>query len=213
MLDIHEHNGQLALGAADWMDEFHGIVLHGRQSIRVLDPTGSVLYEKLDDGTGVRPEAQRGELRQILLDALPAGTVHWGHKVSATRPAGRDRHEVAFTDGRTVGTSLLVGADGAWSRVRDHPHLRDAPPDAAVVRRDRLHRRHGRGRADRPRVRRLGTRAHRPDHRRRRPADPAPHLHPADRAPLGTAPGSDRDRPDEDATEKLIDAFKGFDRT
>jgi 2-polyprenyl-6-methoxyphenol hydroxylase-like FAD-dependent oxidoreductase len=40
MLDIHEHNGQLALEAADLMDEFHGIVLHGRQSIRILGPTG-----------------------------------------------------------------------------------------------------------------------------------------------------------------------------
>ena len=78
MLDIHEHNGQLALGTADLMDEFRGIVLPRRQSSRVLDPTGSVLYEKLDDGAGARPEAQRGELRQILLDALPAGTVRWG---------------------------------------------------------------------------------------------------------------------------------------
>jgi hypothetical protein len=40
MLDIHEHNGQLALEAAELMDELHGIVLHGRQSIRILDPTG-----------------------------------------------------------------------------------------------------------------------------------------------------------------------------
>jgi 2-polyprenyl-6-methoxyphenol hydroxylase-like FAD-dependent oxidoreductase len=108
------------------MDEFRGIVLPGRQSIRVLDPSGSVLYEKLDHGTGVRPEAQRGELRQILLDALPAGTVRWGHKVVAAQPVGQDRHEVTFTDGRTVVTSLLVGADGAWSQVR--PLLSDATP-------------------------------------------------------------------------------------
>ncbi|MFD0417737.1 FAD-dependent oxidoreductase [Streptomyces sp. NPDC127108] len=126
MLDIHVHNGQLALGAADLMDEFRAIVLEGRQAIRLLDRDGTVLFEKADDGTGQSPEVQRGELRQILLDALPYGTVRWGHKATGVRPLTGGRHEVAFEDGATVVTSLLVGADGAWSRVR--PLLSDAAP-------------------------------------------------------------------------------------
>lgn len=71
MLDIHDYNGQLALEAADLMDEFRGIILEGRQEMRVLDPDGTVLFDKVDDGTGGNPESQRGELRQILLDSLP----------------------------------------------------------------------------------------------------------------------------------------------
>ncbi|MFI0976082.1 FAD-dependent oxidoreductase [Streptomyces sp. NPDC021093] len=126
MLDIHEDNGQLALQAADLMDKFRSIVLPGRQAIRLLDRDGTVLFDKADDGTGPSPEVQRGELRQILLDALPAGTVRWNHKATGVRPLPEGRHEVTFTDGSTVTTSLLVGADGVWSRVR--PLLSDATP-------------------------------------------------------------------------------------
>jgi 2-polyprenyl-6-methoxyphenol hydroxylase-like FAD-dependent oxidoreductase len=127
MLDIHEDSGQPALRAAGLTDEFRGLVLEGRQAIRILGRDGSVLFDQADDGTGGRPEVLRGELRQLLLDSLPSGTVRWGHKVSGTRALGGGRHEVTFTDGTTVTTGLLVGADGAWSRVR--PLLSDATPE------------------------------------------------------------------------------------
>ncbi|MGW4600027.1 FAD-dependent oxidoreductase, partial [Streptomyces sp. NPDC004457] len=127
MLDIHEHDGQDALRAAGLTDEFRGLILEGRQATRILDRDGSVLFDEADDGTGGRPEVQRGELRRILLDSLPAGTVRWGRKVRGVRPLGQGRHEVAFTDGTVNATSLLVGADGAWSRVR--PLLSDAAPE------------------------------------------------------------------------------------
>ncbi|GES28630.1 NAD(P)/FAD-dependent oxidoreductase [Streptomyces angustmyceticus] len=129
MLDIHDYNGQLALKAAGLMDEFHAIVIEGRQTMRLVEQDGTVLHEMADDGTGGRPEVQRGELRRILLDSLPAGTVRWGRKVSGIRALGEGRHEVTFADGGTVVTSLLVGADGAWSRVR--PLLSDAVPEYA----------------------------------------------------------------------------------
>ncbi|MBT1093204.1 NAD(P)/FAD-dependent oxidoreductase [Streptomyces sp. Tu102] len=127
MLDIHDYNGQLAVEAAGLMDEFHAIVLEGRQAMRVLDRDGTVLFEEADGGTGGRPEVMRGELRQMLIDSLPAGTVRWGHKVTGTRALGEGRHEVAFADGTTVTAGLLVGADGAWSRVR--PLLSAATPE------------------------------------------------------------------------------------
>jgi 2-polyprenyl-6-methoxyphenol hydroxylase-like FAD-dependent oxidoreductase len=122
MLDIHDYNGQLAVEAAGLMEEFHGLVLEGRQALRVLGTDGTVLFDKADDGTGGRPEVQRADLRQMLLDSLPAGTVRWGHKVT-----GVQGDEVTFADGSTVQADLLVGADGAWSKVR--PLLTDAKPE------------------------------------------------------------------------------------
>jgi 2-polyprenyl-6-methoxyphenol hydroxylase-like FAD-dependent oxidoreductase len=130
-LDIHENNGQLALQAAGLFEKFLEIIHAGGQATRVLDRDGAVLFEQPDDGTGDRPEVQRGDLRRILLDSLPAGAVRWGHKVTAAVPVGGGRHMLTFADGSTVATDLLVGADGAWSRVR--PLLSDAKPVYAGV--------------------------------------------------------------------------------
>ncbi|QGZ58955.1 FAD-dependent oxidoreductase [Paraburkholderia acidiphila] len=126
MLDIHENNGQRALKAAGLFDRFLEIVHPGGQATRVLDSQGRVLYEQPDDGTGGRPEVPRGELRRILLESLPAGMVRWGHKVIAVSPLSGGRHVLSFANGATVMTDLLVGADGAWSKVR--PLLSDAKP-------------------------------------------------------------------------------------
>ncbi|RZU37516.1 2-polyprenyl-6-methoxyphenol hydroxylase-like FAD-dependent oxidoreductase [Streptomyces sp. BK022] len=131
LLDIRDYNGQPALRDAGLYDEFRALILEGRQATRVLSPEAEVLLDLPDDGTGTNPEVPRGELRQMLLDSLPAGTVRWGRKVTGVRGLGGGRHEVAFADGTTVGSELLVGADGAWSRVR--PLLSGATPEYTGV--------------------------------------------------------------------------------
>ena len=126
-LDIHEYNGQLALEAAGLTDEFRAIIHEGGEATHVLDQHGTVLLDEPDDGTGGRPEVLRGDLRRILLGSLPEGMIQWGRKVTGARPLGDGRYELTFADGPAVSTSLLVGADGAWSKVR--PLLSDAEPE------------------------------------------------------------------------------------
>ena len=126
LLDIHEYNGQLALKAAGLFEEFLEIILAGAEAQRVLDKDGNVLLDEPDKGNGGRPEVHRGDLRRILLDSLPADTIRWGHKLRAVSPLGGGRHVLTFADGSSVTTDLLVGADGAWSRVR--PLLSEAKP-------------------------------------------------------------------------------------
>ncbi|MEV0536005.1 NAD(P)/FAD-dependent oxidoreductase [Kitasatospora sp. NPDC050463] len=126
MLDIHEENGQKALQAAHLHDGFLKIIHEGGQAMRLLGPDGTVHVAKEDDGTGGRPEVDRGDLRDLILDSLPNGTVRWDRKVTGVRALDGGRHEVTFADGSTLTTDLLIGADGAWSHVR--PLVSDAKP-------------------------------------------------------------------------------------
>jgi len=126
MLDIHAHNGQLALKDAGLFEEFLEIIRAGGQATRVLDREGNLLFDVADDGTGGRPEVARGDLRRILLGSLPADSIRWGHKLTEASPLGGGRYMLTFVGGSTMTTDLLVGADGAWSRVR--PLLSEAKP-------------------------------------------------------------------------------------
>jgi len=131
MLDIHDKNGQVALKYAGLFDKFAELVHPGGQQTRVLDKDGNVLLDHPDDGEGSRPEVPRGELRRILLESLPPETVRWGHKLKVATSLGNRGFELNFTNDVTATATLLVGADGAWSKVR--PLLSDAKPEYAGI--------------------------------------------------------------------------------
>ncbi|GHG28511.1 hypothetical protein GCM10017567_55250 [Amycolatopsis bullii] len=82
--------------------------------MRGVDPhTGEVVLDEAPDGDS-RPEIDRGQLRGLLLDSLAPGTVRWGQPIAEAAPGAR----VTFADGGSAEFDLVVGADGAWSRVR-----------------------------------------------------------------------------------------------
>lgn len=117
-LDLHQHNGQLALQKAGLMDEYRLIIHAGGAGQRVLDQSGVLLAELPDDGSMASPEARRGDIRRMLIESLPDGTVQWGKKLRGAAALGGGRHELSFTDGSAALTDALVGAEGAWSKVR-----------------------------------------------------------------------------------------------
>ncbi len=124
ILDMHEESGQLALRRAGLFEEFRKVVIPSGDEMRILDKTGTVRLQ--DSGDDTRPEVDRGILRNLLLQSLPANCIHWGSKVSTVVKREGGIHEVRLASGETFTTALLIGADGAWSKVR--PLLSDAPP-------------------------------------------------------------------------------------
>jgi 2-polyprenyl-6-methoxyphenol hydroxylase-like FAD-dependent oxidoreductase len=121
MLDIH--SGQRALREAGLIDEFHAIARPEGQDMRLLEPDGTLLLQEdtPDDAPSARPEVDRADLRNLLLDSLPEHAVRWGHAFHHA-----DNGRLHFTDDSSATYDLLVGADGADSRVR--ALLTDARP-------------------------------------------------------------------------------------
>lgn len=115
-LDLHAETGQRAMRLAELEREFLAQARPEDQGDRLYDATGRLLFDR--DGQGDdRPEIDRSALRNILLAALAPGIVRWGAKVEAVRPSAGPGCEVVV-DGRAERFDLVVGADGAWSRVR-----------------------------------------------------------------------------------------------
>lgn len=114
-LDLHVATGQRALHEAGLTEPFRAVARPEGQDLRLLEPDGTVLLEQLtpEDAPLERPEVDRADLRRMLLESLPADAVRWGHEYE-----GLDDGLARFNGGRSARCDLLVGADGAGSRVR-----------------------------------------------------------------------------------------------
>ncbi|PIL34877.1 hypothetical protein GSI_02664 [Ganoderma sinense ZZ0214-1] len=136
-LDLGWKSGQRALRENALQDAFDKHSRPEGEEMKICDSTGNVhlkLGGEGEDGPGgppqgkedIRPEIDRTVLRKLLLDAVPADLVQWNHALSSVRALGDGQHELAFANGTITTCDLLVGADGAHSRVR--PLLSPAIP-------------------------------------------------------------------------------------
>ncbi|MGW3009266.1 FAD-dependent oxidoreductase [Streptomyces sp. NPDC001219] len=118
-LDLHQEDGQRALHEAGLLAEFFALARLEGQEMRQMGPAGRLLAHHLpDEGETVSPEIDRGQLRALLLRSLAAGTVQWGRTLTSVSGPANGPRTLTFTDGTAVETDLVIGADGAFSRVR-----------------------------------------------------------------------------------------------
>ncbi|KAF4500074.1 tetracycline resistance [Fusarium agapanthi] len=75
------------------------------------------------------PEIDRLQLRRLLIDSIPTNKIRWGHRVkSIERGDTAAEHVISFFNDNSVsGFRAIIGADGAWSKVR--PLLSSVKPE------------------------------------------------------------------------------------
>lgn len=152
-LDLHPQGGQAALKESGLWDAFAAQSRPESDVMKVVRNDGTVLWDgngadkKKEEASSEegkfegRPEIDRKVLKDILLKGVGGeGNVEFGKKLmeivpsEQTHGAGEDeaskagsQWDLRFADGSVkTGLDLVVGADGAWSKVR--PVLTDEKP-------------------------------------------------------------------------------------
>jgi len=124
-LDLHENSGLKALISANLLDVFKTRYRIGAEKGRVIDKAGNILFDEHEirvseinfDSPDARPEIDRSDLRDMLLNSLTSNTVVWdSHFVSMVQVAGQ--WEITFKNGKTALADVVIGADGSNSKIR-----------------------------------------------------------------------------------------------
>lgn len=125
-LDLHYESGLKALEGAGLMDAFKETYRPGADKGRIVDEHANIVYDE-HMGTEVseadfgneyfRPEIDRGPLRDMLLDALAPDTVVWDSQFANMLNVG-DTWKLEFKNGTTATADVVIGADGANSKIR-----------------------------------------------------------------------------------------------
>lgn len=116
MLDLHPESGLDAIAACGLTDEFAPLTGECSEQFLIANRAGEVLMAA--DGGGKRPEISRNNLSKLLGRHVPEESIQWSHRlVKATKTASGEV-VLDFGDKGTHTFDLVVGADGAWSKVR-----------------------------------------------------------------------------------------------
>ncbi|KAI9759232.1 MAG: hypothetical protein M4579_002520, partial [Chaenotheca gracillima] len=118
-LDLHTDTGLAALRKGGLWNSFRKYARYDGQEMIIADKNATALIhvgggEK--KGLLDRPEIDRHRLQEILLQSVPEEFVRWDRRLKEVtgdgmlRFEGREKLEGPF--------DLIVGADGAWSKVR-----------------------------------------------------------------------------------------------
>ncbi|KAJ4389036.1 hypothetical protein N0V93_006498 [Gnomoniopsis smithogilvyi] len=122
MLDLHVESGQAAIRACGLWDEFLPLTADCEESMVIADKEGTVLHAD-EGGLASRPEISRHNITRLMLEIVPPEAIQWNTKiVSARRDEGTGKTTLELQTGAGQNIletfDLVVGADGAWSKVR-----------------------------------------------------------------------------------------------
>ncbi|KAK9482982.1 hypothetical protein V1527DRAFT_474613 [Lipomyces starkeyi] len=123
-LDLHPRAGQRALKEAGLLEEFRKYSRPEAEKDKIVLYDGTVLWDENDHGNHRpeelknRPEIDRTRLRQILLDSVKPESISWSKKLVRVEAVQGGQYNLHFEDSVEEGFDVVVGADGAWSKVR-----------------------------------------------------------------------------------------------
>ncbi|KAI1492868.1 hypothetical protein F5X96DRAFT_677499 [Biscogniauxia mediterranea] len=116
-LDLHSKTGLATMKEARLWDEFCREARFTSDYTMMCDKDLNAFVEiTRSDGTARWPEIDRSKLRQILTESLPDDTIKWGHRLQSVEEGDR----LVFEHSTESGFDLIVGSDGAWSKVRNY---------------------------------------------------------------------------------------------
>ena len=111
-LDLHPSSGLRAIKEAGLFRGFLERCREEGEDFVLADKSGRTLFTKTRVGDE-RPEIERNTLRQLLIDSIPPSQIRWSCKLRSVKDGVL--HFENFSEGNF---DLIVGADGAWSKVR-----------------------------------------------------------------------------------------------
>lgn len=125
-LDLHTDTGLAALRKAGLWKEAHRHLRYDGEELSIADKNATVVLHKKEAPTpkpeaetsdaNARPEIDREVLKDLLLHSVKPEWVKWGKTLQSIDPSSG---MLIFRDDTTAGPfDLVVGADGAWSKVR-----------------------------------------------------------------------------------------------
>jgi 2-polyprenyl-6-methoxyphenol hydroxylase-like FAD-dependent oxidoreductase len=128
-LDLHDESGLRALREAQLMDEFKKNYRPGADKMIIVNEQAKIFFsdheEKPTEDFGsehFRPEIDRGPLRNMLLESLQPDTVVWGSQFVSMQKQN-DGWLLHFKNGTSAYADIVIGADGANSKIR--PYITD----------------------------------------------------------------------------------------
>ena len=120
-LDVRSQGGTLDLNSglqavkkAGLWDEYLQYSRFDGSAIGLCDKNATFFF-KIGASKAGNPEIDRVELRRLLLRSLPDGAVKWSSRLLEVK----DDLTLRFEDREETGFDLVVGAEGAWSKVRN----------------------------------------------------------------------------------------------